>query len=61
MLSRPSFVVWILSTVIAVVIVLMKYAGINIPVLSDIVSGKSFEFLLLAFILLWVGTVFRNL
>jgi hypothetical protein len=61
MLSRPSYVVWIISTVIAVVILLMKYAGINIPVLSDIASGKTFELLLLAYILLWVGTVFRSM
>lgn len=61
MLSRPSYLVWILSTVIAVVIILMKYASIQIPVLSDIASGKSFEFMLLAFILLWLGTVFRRM
>ena len=61
MISRPSFVVWIISTVIAAVIILMKYASIQIPVLSDIVSGKSFEFMLLAFILLWLGTVLRRL
>jgi len=61
MLSRPSFVVWIISTVIVVVVLLMKYASINIPVLSDIASGKSFEFTLLAFILLWLGTVFRRM
>ncbi|MFT5511051.1 MAG: hypothetical protein ACI89J_004151 [Hyphomicrobiaceae bacterium] len=61
MLSRPSYVVWIISTVIAAVIILMKYAGIQIPMLSDIVSGKSFEFLLLAFILLWLGTIIRRM
>ncbi|MFY0613466.1 MAG: hypothetical protein JXQ99_18170 [Hyphomicrobiaceae bacterium] len=61
MLSRPSYVVWIISTVIVVVVLLMKYASINIPVLSDIASGKSFEFTLLAFILLWLGTVFRSM
>ena len=61
MLSRPSYVVWIISTVIAAVIILMKYASIQIPMLSDIVSGKSFEFLLLAFILLWLGTIFRRM
>lgn len=61
MLSRPSYIVWGISTVIVVVILLMRYAGIQIPVASDIVSGKSFEFLLLAFILLWLGTVFRRM
>ena len=61
MLTRPSYVMWMLSTTIAAVVLLMTYASIKIPVLTDIAAGKSFEFMLLAFILLWLGTVFRRL
>ncbi len=61
MLSRPTFVVWIISTLIVAVVMLMKYAGVTIPVLSDIAAGKSFEFVLLAYILLWLGTIVKGM
>jgi len=59
-MSRPTFAIWLISTVLAVVVVLMVYAGVFVPVLSPIVSGNTFEVLLLAYILLWVGTVFSG-
>ena len=49
------------ANIFAVVVVLMVYAGVNIPVLTDIASGRTFEVLLLAYILLWLGTTFRGL
>ena len=61
MLSRPTFIVWIISTLIVAVVMLMKYAGVTIPVLSDIAAGKSFEFVLLAYILLWLGTIVKGM
>jgi hypothetical protein len=61
MLSRPTFVIWLLSTVLAVVVVLLVYAGVVIPVISPIVTGHTFEVLLLAYILLWLGTVVSGL
>lgn len=61
MLSRPTFVIWLISTILATVVILMIYAGITIPVLSPIVSGNTFEVLLLAYVLLWLGTVFNGL
>jgi hypothetical protein len=33
----------------------------SVPVLSDVVAGKTFEVLLLSYILLWLGTVFTGL
>ncbi len=59
-MSRPTFAIWLISTILAVVVVLMVYAGVFVPVLSPIVSGNTFEVLLLAYILLWVGTVFSG-
>jgi hypothetical protein len=61
MLSRPTFAIWLISTILALVVILMTYAGIVIPVLSPIVAGNTFEVLLLAYILLWLGTVLTGL
>lgn len=60
-MSAPTFAIWLISTVLAVVVVLMVYAGVNVPVLTDIAAGHTFEVLLLAYILLWLGTTFRGL
>lgn len=59
--SRPSFAIWLLSTLLVGVIILMNYAGVSVPVISPIIAGHSFEALLLAYVLLWVGTVFTGL
>jgi hypothetical protein len=61
MLSRPTFALWFLSTVLAAVVVLMTYAGITVPVLSPIAAGHTFEVLLVAYVILWFGTVFTGL
>ena len=61
MLSRPTFALWFISTLLAAVVILMTYAGITVPVLSPIVAGHTFEVLLLAYVILWLGTVFSGL
>lgn len=61
MLSRPTFVVWLLSTILVVAVIALKYAGIQIPLLSDLAGKAMFEVLLLAYILLWAGTVFKGI
>ncbi len=60
-MSRPTFAIWLISTILAVVVILMVYAGVRVPVLSDIVAGHTFEVLLLAYILMWLGTTFDGL
>lgn len=60
-MSRPTFAIWLISTILAVVVILLVYAGVTIPVLSPIVAGNTFEVLLLAYILLWIGTTFRGI
>jgi hypothetical protein len=59
--SRPTFIIWLISTIIAAVVILMNYAGVNVPVLSDLIAGRTFEALLIAYILLWLGTVVTGL
>lgn len=61
MLSAPTFVSWIISTVFAGAIILLTYLGISVPVVSELIAGRSFEFLLGAYVLLWLGTVFRGI
>mgnify|MGYP001823814754 FL=1 len=59
-LSRPTFFIWALSTILAVLVVALKYFSVEVPVLIPIVSGHLFEALLVSFVLLWAGTVFRG-
>lgn len=61
MLSRPTFAIWLISTILAAVVILMTYTTITIPIISPIVAGNGFEALLLAYIMLWLGTVFTGL
>ncbi|MFV0366925.1 MAG: hypothetical protein ACK5KM_00550 [Hyphomicrobiaceae bacterium] len=60
-LSRPTFVIWLLSTILVALVIALKYFAISIPVLSPIINGNLFEVLLVSFILLWAGTVFKGL
>jgi hypothetical protein len=55
-LSPPSQVTFILSVILAVLALLVRYADVAIPV----VSGNSFETMLVAFLLLLAGVLFRG-
>jgi hypothetical protein len=55
-LSPPSQVTFILSVVLAVLALLVRYADVAIPV----VGGNSFETMLVAFLLLLAGVLFRG-
>lgn len=55
-LSPPSQVTLLLAVLLAVMALLVKYAGVSIPV----VSGNSFETMLAAFLLLLAGALFRG-
>ncbi len=55
-LTPPAQVTFILSVLLAVLALLVKYAGASIPV----VSGNSFETMLAAFLLLLAGVLFRG-
>jgi hypothetical protein len=55
-LSPPAQVTFIISVVLAVLALLVRYAHAAIPV----VSGHSFETLLVAFLLLLAGVLFRG-
>lgn len=55
-LSPPTQVVFIVSLVLAILALLARYTDVTIPV----VSAHSFETLLLAFLLLLAGNLFRG-
>ncbi len=60
-LSRPTFVIWTIATLLAATVIAMRYASVEVPVISPIVSGNLFEVLLVSFALLWAGTVFKGI
>lgn len=55
-LSPPTQVVFIVSLALAILALLAQYTAVTIPV----VSAHTFETLLLAFLLLLAGNLFRN-
>lgn len=61
MLSRPTFAIWLVSTILAVVVILTNYTTVTVPVLSPLVAGHSFDTLLIAYALLWLGTIVSGL
>jgi hypothetical protein len=56
-LTPPSRVIFILSVFLALLTILVRYAHVHIPV----VSTYTFETLLLAFLMLLAGNLFRGL
>ncbi len=60
-LNSPSFGIWLISVIIVAVIVLTTYLRVTIPVLSPLFAdpGKQFYAVLLAWILLFIGTTFN--
>ena len=56
-LTPPSRAIFFLSVLLAVLALLVRYAHVAIPV----VSHYTFETLLLAFVLLLAGNMFRGL
>jgi hypothetical protein len=56
-LTPPSRVIFILSVFLALLAILVRYAHVHIPV----VSTYTFETLLLAFLMLLAGNLFRGL
>ena len=56
-LTPPSRAIFILSVFLALLAILVRYAHVHIPV----VSNYTFETLLIAFLLLLAGNLFRGL
>ena len=58
-LNAPSVPIFIISTVLIVLIILEKYFGVRIPVLTVIVQTNPFEVTLVAWAILFAGVAFK--
>ena len=56
-LSAPTFIVFVISVVLAGAVIAATYGGVSIPV----VSAHKFETLLAAYAVLLSGTLFKGL
>ncbi|WP_306261730.1 hypothetical protein [Pararhizobium sp. IMCC21322] len=56
-LSSPSFGVFIISVVLFALVIVVRYLGIAIPV----ISGNTFEILLVAYVAMLVGVLFTRI
>lgn len=59
-LSAPKVVTWLVSTLLVLAAIAVKYLGITIPEVGPMISNHMFEVVLLAFAILWAGNVFRG-
>jgi len=56
-LTPPSVVIFVISLILAVLALLVRYAHVSVPV----VSAHVFETLLIGYLVLLVGNLFRGL
>lgn len=57
-LSAPSFVVFLISTLLIAMTLGAKYFGMDVPILSTIAHVHTFEVTLAAWFLLFMGVAF---
>ncbi|GIK81706.1 MAG: hypothetical protein KJZ73_14310 [Pseudorhodoplanes sp.] len=57
-LTPPSIIVFIISLIVAVLALLVRYAGISVPVISP---ARAFDALAIAYLLLTAGVLFRGI
>lgn len=55
-LSGPSFGVFLISVILFALVIVVRYFGISIPV----VSGNTFEMLIVAYVVMLVGVLIRG-
>jgi uncharacterized membrane protein len=58
-LRSPTYIVFVLSVILVALVVLWKYFGVEIPVVTPIVQRSPFEILLVAWALLFLGVTTR--
>jgi hypothetical protein len=56
-LTPPSLVIFVISLVLAVIALLVRYAHVSIPIIS---SSRVFDVLAIAYVVLVVGVLFRR-
>jgi hypothetical protein len=58
-LSTPSFAIFAISSLLVILIILAKYFGVDVPILTPVVEGHPFEITLIAWALLFAGVTFN--
>jgi CHASE2 domain-containing sensor protein len=57
-LTPPSIWIFAISVILAVIAMLVRYAGINVPIVS---AARVFDVLVIAYLLLLAGVLFRRI
>ena len=57
-LTPPTLIVFAISVILAIIALLIRYAGIRIPIVSP---ARVFDVLAIAYFVLLAGVVFRRL
>ena len=57
-LTPPSFVIFIISVILALVAVLMHYAHVSIPLVG---ASHVFDVLMAAYVVMLIGVLFRGI
>lgn len=57
-LTPPSLWIFAISLILAIVALLMRYAGVRVPIISP---ARVFDVLAIAYILLLAGVLFRRI
>jgi hypothetical protein len=56
-LTPPSLVIFLISLVLALIALLIRYAHVSVPIIS---SSRVFDVLAIAYVVLVVGVLFRR-
>jgi len=57
-LTTPSLWIFAISLVLAIIAILMRYAGVRVPIISP---ARVFDVLAIAYLLLLAGVLFRRI
>ena len=58
-LSAPSFSIFAISTLLIIGIILGRYFGVDVPILTPIVVANPFEITFVAWAMLFAGVAFN--
>ena len=57
-LTPPSLVIFLISLVLALIALLIRYAHVSVPIIS---SSRVFDVLSIAYVVLMIGVLFRGI
>ena len=56
-LTPPSLVIFVISLVLAIIALLIRYAHVSVPIIS---ASRIFDVLAIAYVVLVIGVLFRR-